>query len=248
VADPNSLFITKPSVNKDCILDKEHVPTVSVSTPTGVNTKVITSEYMEVTWDESQKASEPDVLKFRLFISEKDNFGSTLSLETADDTTTFKLKTPKAMWGKDYLLTIQAINIYHKMSLISEPAVFKVANYSKPALAVRTSENSPVITNIRAITSSPDKITLAWLDNQDASAYIVKWDKGDPKNGFVELLTVPGSTIYLTSQNTQGVMGSKDLKQKGGTFTFKIAFINKRLSKKSVDSEPVKVVIRPSEK
>ena len=47
------------------------------------------------------------------------------------------------MWGKDYIVTIQAINKNHKMSLVSEPAVFKVASAPKE---VKTSNSLVPIT------------------------------------------------------------------------------------------------------
>ena len=30
------------------------------------------------------------------------------------------------MWGRDFIVTVQAINNNHKMSLVSEPAIFSV--------------------------------------------------------------------------------------------------------------------------
>ena len=54
--------------------------------------------------------------------------GSKLKIETPDSKTSYKLKVPKWMWGKEYVLTVQAINKNKRMSMLSEPAVFPVAN------------------------------------------------------------------------------------------------------------------------
>jgi len=106
VSDPNALRVMKPDVNSQCILDKEHVPTVSVSSPSNVNTRNINSEWTEITWDENTRAEEPDIMKYRIFISEKDSMGSTLNFETGDDSTSYQLRTPRSMWGKDYVLSV----------------------------------------------------------------------------------------------------------------------------------------------
>ena len=76
------------------------------------------------------------------------------------------------------------------------------------------------MTNIKTLMVSPDKIILAWLENADAGIYKIKWDKGNKKNGFVDLTEVPAGTVYRTSSNTDGILGSKEVRQNGGTFTF----------------------------
>jgi hypothetical protein len=54
--------------------------------------------------------------------------GSKLKIETPDSKTTYKLKIPKTMWGKDYILTVQAINKNKRMSMLSEPAIFVISD------------------------------------------------------------------------------------------------------------------------
>jgi hypothetical protein len=63
-------------------------------------------------------------------VTEKDSQGSTLSIETSDSKTSYKLKTPKAMFGKDYVFTVQAINKLQKMSMVSEQGIFSVVDPS----------------------------------------------------------------------------------------------------------------------
>lgn len=54
--------------------------------------------------------------------------GSKLKIETPDNKTSYKLKVPKSMWGKEYVLTVQAINKSKRMSMLSEAAVFPIAD------------------------------------------------------------------------------------------------------------------------
>jgi hypothetical protein len=64
-----------------------------------------------------------------------------LDIETSDAKTSYKLKTPKAMHGKDYVFSVQAINKLQKMSLVSDQAIFSVADPSKPAVVHKTSSS-----------------------------------------------------------------------------------------------------------
>jgi hypothetical protein len=73
-------------------------------------------------------------MRYRIFIAEKDSQGSTLSIETTDAKTSYKIKTPKAMYGKNYVFTVQAINKLQKMSLVSDQAIFSVQDPSKPSV------------------------------------------------------------------------------------------------------------------
>lgn len=213
VSDPNALFSQKPEVNQQCILDKEHVPTITVTAPSSVNTKAISSEMTEISWEENTRADEADIVKYRIFISEKDSMGSTLNFETSDDSTTYQLKTPRSMWGKDYLLSVQAQNANGKISLKSEPAIFKVANPGRAKAAILTAETNPTVSNIKASHVTADKIIIVWPENSDAATYRILWNKGDPKlKEFVDLIEVPAGTVYLTRANTGGIIGSKNLR------------------------------------
>lgn len=49
-----------------------------------------------------------------------------MNIESLDSKTSYKLKTPKSMYGKNYIFTVQAINKNSKMSLLSEPGIFSV--------------------------------------------------------------------------------------------------------------------------
>lgn len=148
LSDPSAMFVQKPNVNNQCILDKEHVPSVTVTQPINVNTKANSNEITEISWEENTRADEREIVKYRIFITERDSMGSTLNFETADDTTSYLLKTPRSMWGKDYLLSVQAINEKGQISLKSDPAIFRIANPSKLKTATLNAETSPMVTNI----------------------------------------------------------------------------------------------------
>jgi hypothetical protein len=87
-------------------LDSEHIGTVSVTPPSNVEATTLNQDQVELSWDEPSNTGGSPVLKYRIFVSEKDRQGSTLSIETSDARTTYKLKTPKAMYGKDYVFTV----------------------------------------------------------------------------------------------------------------------------------------------
>ena len=53
---------------------------------------------------------------------------SSVSFETSDQKAFYTLKTPSQMWGKSYLITVQAINKERKMSLLSDPVEFSIPN------------------------------------------------------------------------------------------------------------------------
>jgi hypothetical protein len=74
-ADPNSLFATRPSVTKNCILDAEKIATVSLEAPKNPDVKV-GNEFADLTWEEpTVKEGDDPVIKYRLFLSEKDSTG-----------------------------------------------------------------------------------------------------------------------------------------------------------------------------
>jgi hypothetical protein len=128
VSDPNALFLNKPDVTKQCILDPEDIGTVGIGPPTGVTATTLSEDMIELSWDEPAQNGGSPVQKYRIFVSEKDVSGSRLEINTNDAKTFYKLKTPKAMHGKDYIFTVQAINRNQKMSLVSDEAIFNVAD------------------------------------------------------------------------------------------------------------------------
>lgn len=68
VADAVSVMQMKPSVENQCILDKSNVPTVAITAPLNVNTKTISQDVTEITWEQSQKPEEPQIAHYRIFI------------------------------------------------------------------------------------------------------------------------------------------------------------------------------------
>ena len=127
MSDPQSLFLEKPNVNVQCILDKEHIPTIGISQPQGVEIKTLSQDQVEISWEEPTLTGNFPIMRYRTFVHDKDNQGSQLNFETADSKTSYKLKTPRSMWGKSYIVNIQAINKVRKMSLVSEPSIFTVS-------------------------------------------------------------------------------------------------------------------------
>lgn len=135
VADPSALYLDKPSVQVNCAIDKSNSTTISISPPTQVEIKTISQEATMVQWEEPNETGGASILRYRLFVTEKDSVASPYSVDTADNRTSHRLRTPPAMQGKDFTVTVQAINKDQKMSLVSEPAVFTVLDpKSKKAL------------------------------------------------------------------------------------------------------------------
>jgi hypothetical protein len=94
VSDPLALFLDKPSVNQQCILDPENIGTVGIAPPTGVTASTLSNDKVELSWDEPAQTGGSPVQKYRIFVSEKDVSGSRLEINTNNARTTYELKTP----------------------------------------------------------------------------------------------------------------------------------------------------------
>lgn len=208
VADPSALYLDKPSVQTNCAFDKVNATSISISPPTMVEVKTISQEAAMVQWDEPTETGGAPILRYRLFVAEKDSIGSPYSVDTADNKTSHRLRTPPTMQGKDYTVTVQAINRDQKMSLVSEPAVFSVTDpKSKKAVEMQKAwaekerqereaeeaerlakeaaqpkkimKPSP-ITDIDVVDATPGHIALVWSAvSEGVRDYKVYWDKGD---------------------------------------------------------------------
>lgn len=168
---------------------------ITISQPTHVDVKTVSQEAVSVSWEEPAETGGSAILKYRLFIAEKDSQGSPYSVDTADNKTSHRLKTPPTMQGKDYVVTVQAINRDQKVSLVSDPAVFSVADprakkvealdKKPPAgkettfIPVRKSQRLSPITQIDVVDATPGHIALLWQAVTDAQDYKLYWDKGD---------------------------------------------------------------------
>lgn len=106
VSDPAALYLDKPSVQRDCVVNKESMSTISISQPTNVEVRTISPEAVMLSWDEPTRTGGSPILKYRLFIAEKDSQGSPYTVDTADSKTSHRLKTPPTMQGKDYTVTV----------------------------------------------------------------------------------------------------------------------------------------------
>jgi len=94
------------------------------------------------------------ITRYRIFVQEKDTSGTRLDFTTPDARLSYMLKTPKSMWGKDYLVTVQAINKNHKMSLVSEPSVFRIDSVQAEAPAPK-SKVSKVVAPPKPVQPAP---------------------------------------------------------------------------------------------
>lgn len=85
-----------------------------------------------MSWTEPEETGGSPIIRYRLYVQDREMAGSKLKIETPDSKTTYKLKIPKTMWGKEYILTVQAINKNKRMSMLSEPAIFVIPDLSEP--------------------------------------------------------------------------------------------------------------------
>lgn len=60
---------------------------ISISQPTHVDVKTLSQEAVSVGWEEPAETGGSPILKYRLFIAEKDSQGSPYSVDTADNKT-----------------------------------------------------------------------------------------------------------------------------------------------------------------
>lgn len=68
VSDPSALYLNKPSVNKDCILDNQRVATIGISQPQNVDVTILSQDFVKINWDEPRKNGGSPIAKYRLFI------------------------------------------------------------------------------------------------------------------------------------------------------------------------------------
>lgn len=119
------------------------------------------------------------------------------------------------MAGKDYVLTIQAINAKHKMSLVSDPAIFHVPEVEPVKNTEKHSVKSPLaapITHLEATNVTSEQISIKWDKIDDAKVYHLKWDKGEGKESSLFYDLVKNSkenTFVLTKANSEGVLGTQ---------------------------------------
>jgi len=85
---------------------------------------------MELTWLQ-ESSDEQTIDHYRIFVQEKDKTSNPLSIETKDDETRYVLMTPRSMWGKTYIVNVQAVNNKQRVSPLSELAVFTVDGFTK---------------------------------------------------------------------------------------------------------------------
>jgi len=184
-----------------------------------------------------------------------------MSVETPDQATFFKLKTPPPMQGKFYTVTVQAINKKQKMSLLSDPAIFEVKNFArtkpvenKEAAAhagKKTFVPSPIV-GMSATEATASQITLVWPENTDAEDYRLYWDKGqnDDQNIFSVLTASTGKQPRFTidHKTSEKTLGSQYVLTHGGSYKFRVSYVSKTNGKESEISNVLKVAVSPTYK
>ena len=126
------------------------------------------------------------------------------------------------MWGKTYVLTVQAINLKGKLSLLSDPANFTVSGNS-----TQTSTPAAIAGLSATKASAADSIYLVWPSMPEAVNYKLYWDKGshDNLNVLTPLASTTSNSFTLTYQNSGKVIGSDYLMANGGTFKFWVSYV-----------------------
>lgn len=79
---------------------------MGIGPPTGVTATTLSDDKVELSWDEPAQTGGSPVQKYRIFVQEKDVSGSKLEINTNNAKTSYELKTPRAMHGKDYIFTV----------------------------------------------------------------------------------------------------------------------------------------------
>jgi hypothetical protein len=87
-------------------LDPNDVGTVGIGPRPGVTATTLSNDKVNNGWDEPAQTGGSPVQKYRIFVSEKDVSGSRLEINTNNAKTSYELKTPLAMHGKDYIFTV----------------------------------------------------------------------------------------------------------------------------------------------
>lgn len=102
-------------------MNKGTIPTIAVSVPVNLEAVINKDNSMaELTWEDNVKPDEVPIAKYRIFLTEKDSTGMPTILTTLGAKTSYKLRFTRAMWGKDYVFAVQAINQMGKMSVQSD--------------------------------------------------------------------------------------------------------------------------------
>ena len=254
VSDPSALFMSKPKVNQQCILDKQNIPTIGISQPTNVQIKTVTYELVDITWEEPTQTGGQTISHYRVFVTDKDNTASSFNFETRDFKTSYQLKTPKVMQGKAFIVTVQAINKNQKMSLVSEPAIFTVSatgtggKKGTNSFASSTSNALPApITDLTFVVATSKKIQLTWTSVTDAKDYKVYWDRGNPQQTslFYPLASsTNGSNAFTADTKTAGASYfGTSLYNNGGVFNFKVSYISTKTGNESELSQAFQIKV-----
>ena len=126
------------------------------------------------------------------------------------------------------------------MSLVSDPAIFSVAEQSKRSIKtgstitnglVSTALPAP-ITELTATSATSEHIVLSWSSETDAKDYKLYWDKGDTQQTslFYPLAssTSNSNTFTVDNATTGTKLFGPSLAKTGGSFSFKVTYISSK--------------------
>ena len=239
VSDPTALFMNKPNVNQQCIADKQHIPTIGISQPTNVQIKNVMQDLYEISWDEPTKNDGSAIQFYRIFLTDQDSSSNTFNFETFNSKTVYQFRAQKIMYGKSFVVTIQAINKNQKMSLVSETAIFTVIDITKKnqqkgttiTTGITTTILPAPITHLSATSATSKEIVLTWDSQSDAKDYKLYWDKGNTQETslFYPLASSTNdATTFKVNNSTAGAgYFNQNLYKNGGSFSFKVSYILK---------------------
>ena len=169
----------------------------SIPQPTNVNVAQSNYDNIDISWEQPGSDGGASIANYRIFLEDKANEHSTVTIETEDSKPFYRLSAPQSIWGKQFGVTVQAINKKGKLSLLSDSVSFKVwsttqsnvikeipANktlYVDNKVPLQTSIAAPII-GLSATEATADEIILIWPEISDAKDYKIYWDKGSNDN------------------------------------------------------------------
>lgn len=124
----------------------------------------------EITWDEPTNNGGYPISFYRIFLADKDSSTNNFNFETMNSKTLYQLRASKIMYGKSFVVTIQAINKNQKMSLVSEPAIVSINDLTKSH-----QQKGTVITNGLATTVLPAPITSLTASSATSKQIVLNW-------------------------------------------------------------------------
>ena len=99
ITDPQALSIDRPQVSLDCS-DGKHRVVESIPQPTSVQVEQKNQDNIEISWQQPNEDGGASIANYRIFIEDKMNQHSFVTIETSDSRPFYKLSAPQSIWGK----------------------------------------------------------------------------------------------------------------------------------------------------